>query len=79
MESVMSKAYAQIKQSRFGWWASYHTKSDTRMFGMDYIELSNFSFTKRGIERKARRRIRKLQDSIDRSNNTYEIYGVSDE
>jgi len=69
--------YATIERSRFGWWASYHSKSTDRMFGMDYTELSNFAFTQRGIERKARRRIKRLQQSNDNKAKTYEFFGDS--
>ena len=54
----MNKVYARIERTRYGWWASYHTKNTESEIGMDYMELSNFAFTQRGIEKKASRRIR---------------------
>lgn len=75
----MNKVYARIERTRYGWWASYHTKNTESMIGMDYMEMSNFALTQRGIERKASRRIRRLQRDHDFVQNAYDFYGDNDE
>jgi len=73
------KVYATIERSRFGWWASYHAQTTNHMIDMDYTELYSFAFTQRGIERKASRKINKLQQSADYKKETYEFFGNGNE
>jgi len=69
---------AEIQQiGRFWWFASYTAwpvdDGGGIKIGLDYSELGSFAFTEKGIQRKAERKIRRLQRSEDRRHAAYDF------
>lgn len=62
---------ARIQQSRLGWYASYFkARPDTDLFPIHY-DYSQFSFTEKGIRRKAAKTIAMLQAKEERKKQNY--------
>lgn len=71
---MATRVYARIERTKHGWSASYHTETDGWLIGTTFSQLYSFAFTQAGIEKKARRKINKLEKEANRKRESYK-YG----